>query len=47
MSLNPKESPRSGNPLSGKEKVLGAVISKEGYAENLLSHERTHHYRYL
>ena len=30
--------------LSGKEKVLGAVVSKEGHADSLLGHERTHHY---
>ena len=28
--------------LSHKEKVLGAVVSKEGHAESLLGHEWTH-----
>ena len=30
--------------LSGKEKVLGAVVSKEGYTTSFLVYERTHHY---
>ena len=30
--------------LSGKEKVLGAVNNKEGHADSLLGHERTHDY---
>ena len=29
--------------LSGKETVLGATVSKEGYADNLIEHESTHH----
>ena len=29
--------------LSGKEKVLGTAVSKEGHADNLLEHDRTHH----
>ena len=28
--------------LSGKEKVPGAVVSKEGHADNQLEHERTY-----
>ena len=32
------------NWLSSKEKVLGAALSKESYADSLLGHERTHHY---
>ena len=31
--------------LSSKENVLGAVISKEGHADSLLEHERSHHNR--
>ena len=27
-----------------KKKVLGAVVSKEGHADSLLEHERTHHF---
>ena len=30
--------------LSGEEKVLGTVISKEGHADSHLRHERAHHY---
>ena len=30
--------------ISGKENVPGAVVSKEGNADGLLGHERTHHY---
>ena len=30
--------------LSSKEKVLGAVVSKEGHADSVLGHEKTHHY---
>ena len=30
--------------LSSKKKVLGLAVSKEGHADNLLGHERTHHY---
>ena len=30
--------------LSGKEKVQGAAVSKEGHAYSLLGHERSHHY---
>ena len=30
--------------LSSKEKVSGAVVSKEGHPDNLLGHERTQHY---
>ena len=30
--------------LSDKENVLGAVVQKEAQADNLLGHERTHHY---
>ena len=30
--------------LSCKENILGAVVSKEGYADSVLRHERTHHY---
>ena len=33
--------------LSGKEKVPGVAVSKEGYADNLLQHEKTHHYWFL
>ena len=29
--------------LSGKEKISGAIVSKEGYADSLLEHERIHH----
>ena len=29
--------------LSGKKKVLGATVSKEGHANSLLGHERTNH----
>ena len=29
--------------LCGKEKVSGAAVSKEGYADNLLGHKRTHY----
>ena len=28
----------------GKEKVLGVTVNKEGHADILLGHERTHHY---
>ena len=34
----------SKNILSGKEKVLGTAISKEGHANSVQGHERTHHY---
>ena len=30
--------------LSGKEKVQGTVVSKEGDTDSLLGHERTHNY---
>ena len=30
--------------LSGKEKVPGAAVRKEGHADSLLEHERNHHY---
>ena len=30
--------------FSGKENVLGAVVSKEGYADSFLGHERTYQY---
>ena len=33
--------------LSGKEKVLGTAVSKEGHADSHLGHERTHHYWFL
>ena len=29
--------------LSGKEKVLGITVSKEGYDDSLLGHVRTNH----
>ena len=32
--------------LSGKENIQRTATSKEGYADNLLRHERTHHYRF-
>ena len=30
--------------LSGKEKFLDAVVSKEDHADNVLEHERVNHY---
>ena len=30
--------------LSAKEKILGTEVSKEGQADNILKHERPHHY---
>ena len=30
--------------LSSKEKVLDTAVSKEGHADSILWHERTHHY---
>ena len=30
--------------LSGKEKIPGVAVCKEGYADSLLGHERTHNY---
>ena len=33
-----------GMETDGKEKVLSAVVSKDGHAYSLLGHERTHHY---
>ena len=32
--------------FSDKEKVLGAAVSKEGHADNILEHERIYHYRF-
>ena len=36
MRLSQKDSPWSNNTLSGKEKVLGAVVNKEEHADSLL-----------
>ena len=33
--------------LSCKQKVLGTAVSKESDTDNLLKHERTHHYWFL
>ena len=46
-SLCQKDCPWSGNIISGKEKVTGETVSKEGYADILLGHERTHHKWFL
>ena len=43
MCLNQKDSPSSGKTLSSKEKFLGAAVSKEGHADSLLGHKRTHY----
>ena len=32
---------------SSKAKILGGVFSKEGHAESLLRHERSHHTDFL
>ena len=31
--------------LSSKENFLGTVIRKEGHADSILGHEKSHHYR--
>ena len=31
---------------TNKEKVLGVAVSKEGHANNLLRHDKIHHYRF-
>ena len=43
-SLSWKESPWSGNTLSGKEKVLGATVSGESHVDNIQGNEKAHHY---
>ena len=32
--------------LSSKDKVLGAVVSKEGQADSILGHEMSYHYQF-
>ena len=39
-----QEEMKSGNTLSDKEKVPGAVVSKEDHADSFVGHNRTHHY---
>ena len=48
-TVNPssKDSTSRKNTLSGKGKVPGAVVKKEGHASKFLGHRKTHGYCFL